>query len=312
MPKLKSALHHWWPECVSSHWADKEGCVHWLLPGGEVRRAPPKNFGAIGNGHHIKLGYRSEEETSWDESYESEFQIADSSFPGLIAWMNSLGRDDIGTSGPLPDRFRPVTASDDEIKRLVTCIVSLAIRTPMNRETAARSVEQFRGPLPERERNSLIGVNMHRDQETAVKSIGTNGKFVVVFSPKREFIYGDGFFHNLNSPLQTPPMFPKMLAPITPHISVLFVQPTGCYMNDPKFCTLVVTADEAANLNQAVQVYSRNAMFYRSEKPDVLEAYRSAQHFVYTSWKNPVDRLILEIPGVPPRNTSLDFLFGHN
>lgn len=297
IPKLKSERHHWWPECVSSHWADEKGRVHWLLPSGEVRCSSPKELGVIRDGHTIKLGQRPEDETEWDENFESEFEIADNSFSDLITWLNSLSRDDTFISGPLSHRFSPVTTSDDEFKRLVTCMVSLAIRTPMNREAAVRLAEHFRGPLAGRERNALIGANMFRDQKGAIEILGTSGKFVVLFSPEREFVYGDGFFHNLRSPLQRP-LSTKMLVPVTPRISVLFAQPMS-YMTDPKFCTLVITADEAANLNQAVQVYSRNALFYRSEKPDVMDAYRSGKHFVYTDRNNPVDRLIQEIPGVP-------------
>ena len=51
----KSERHHWLPVCVSKHWKNKDGNVHWILPNGEVKVAPPKNFGCIGNGHYIKL-----------------------------------------------------------------------------------------------------------------------------------------------------------------------------------------------------------------------------------------------------------------
>lgn len=78
MPELKSERHHWWPECVSEHWKDADGCVHWLSPDGKVRRAPPKNFGVIGNGHHVKLGRGRP--TVWDHSFEAQFQKADDNF----------------------------------------------------------------------------------------------------------------------------------------------------------------------------------------------------------------------------------------
>lgn len=307
MAKLKSERHHWWPECVSSYWADEGGCVHWLLPSGKVRYAPPKNFGVIGNGHHIKLASRPEVDSPWDMSYESEFQNADNGFPRLIAWLESLVREPQETTGS-SSRFRPVMASDDDISRLVTCIVSLIIRSPMNREAAVKLAEHLRGPLPERERNALIGMNMHRDQKIIVESIGARGKFVVVFSPEREFIYGDGLFHNVQSPVQTLTS-PKMLVPITPNLSVLFAQPMS-YLSNPRLCTIEINADETVALNQAVQVYSKNAIFYRTEQPDILDEYRSGNHMKYGNWNNPVDRLIQEIPGVLPRNSSLDLLFG--
>src|SRR3546814_15986367 len=92
MAKQKSARHHWWPEWVSGHWADTDGFVHWLRPTGEVKRIPPKQLGAIGNGHTIKLARRRGEESPWDESFESQFDRADSAFPALIFCLQGLER----------------------------------------------------------------------------------------------------------------------------------------------------------------------------------------------------------------------------
>jgi hypothetical protein len=92
-------------------------------------------------------------------------------------------------------------------------------------------------------------------------------------------------------------MFLKMLVPITPHISVVFVQPTR-YSTEPRLCTLVITAEEAVDLNHAVQVYSKDAIFYRSEKPEALDVFLRGEHLRYTDGNNSVDRLLQEIPGV--------------
>lgn len=45
--KIKSELHHWWPVCVSKHWKNKDGCVHWISPNGEVKVAPIKNLAVL-------------------------------------------------------------------------------------------------------------------------------------------------------------------------------------------------------------------------------------------------------------------------
>lgn len=291
---------------MSAHWADGNGCVHWVLPNSEVRYAPPKNFGVIGNGHHIKLAPKQEEGSPWDTSYEAEFQGADSCFPSLITWLETLERGNIDIDEPLASRFHPVEASDEEIVRLVTCIVSLAIRSPMNREAAVSLAESLRGGISERERNCLIGMNIRHDQRQVVGSLGTRGKFVAVFSLEREFVFGDGFFHNLRSPAGTAQLA-RMFVPVTPNIGVLFAQPTR-YRTQPRLCTLRIRADEADELNQAIQLYSGNAVFYRNDQPTILDVYRCGRHLVYENSDNPVDRLILNIPGVPPRDTSLDFL----
>lgn len=200
--KIKSERHHWWPECISQHWKNTDGNVHWLLPTGEIKTAPPKNFGCIGNGHYIKLGRNAGETTVWDQNFEPIFDKADGCFPDVIAWLQSLDRKDVSKVKTLTDCFIPQYASNEQLVQLVESIVSLAIRSPINREAAVCLAERIRGGerLPERERNTLITLNMRDSHKQAVSQIGSMGKFVVLYSPKREFVFGDGFFHNIDRP----------------------------------------------------------------------------------------------------------------
>ena len=304
MPELKSERHHWWPECVSEHWKGTDGCVTWVSPDGKERRAPPKNFGVIGNGHHVKLGRGKP--TVWDHSFEAQFQKADDNFPAVIAWLDGLERDWVADANSRRDRFLAQPASDDIVSLLVECIVSLAVRSPRFRERAVAVAEHLRGPLPEQERNSLIAMNMRNSQRVVADSIRVHGKFAVLFSPKREFIFGDGFYSTLTAPADAPNS-PKMLVPITPHISVLYARPNS-YGTNPKLVTMVVSDDEAKGLNDAVQVYAKDFIFYRSEKPELTEPFQQRQHLMYADPAHPIERLIDAIPGVPPRNKALDNL----
>jgi hypothetical protein len=132
---------------------------------------------------------------------------------------------------------------------------------------------------------------------------------MVIFSPEREFIFGDGFYHNFSVPVQHLHN-PKMLVPITPWMSVLYTRPMS-YRTEPKLVTLVATAAETDALNYAVQVYARKAIFYRSERPTITEAFAQGKHLVFADHRNSVEQLIHFIPGVPPRDTSLDWLEDH-
>jgi len=302
--RLKSERHHWWPECVSEFWKDADGCAHWMLPSGEIKYLRPKNFGVIGNGHHIKLGRKPSESTAWDESFEAEFRQADSDFPRVIEWLEGLDRESRPLAAP-NSRFLKQDADDNRVRMLVEGIVSLAVRSPMAREAAVGLTERLKGPLPERERNGIMGLNMRHCQRMVADSIGTRGKFAIIYSPEREFIFGDGFLHNIMSPSH-PPMSPKILVPLTPGISVLYASPLQ-YTVEPRLSTFVASADEAELLNNTVQVYARNAIFYRSEQPAITADFRHAQHRRYSE-PNPIDNLIQFIPGVPPRDTSLDML----
>jgi Protein of unknown function (DUF4238) len=305
-PKLRSERHHWWPECVSEHWADDSGGVNWLLPDGAIRRSSPNNFGVIQNGHHIKLGNDPSAYSPWDENFEVEFQTADSEFPRIIELLETLDRCDPPFERPIPSRVISPAFSDEDFATLVECILSLAVRSPLQRQRAVALAEHYRGPLPQRQRNSLIGMNLRRTHSTALRSLKGCGKALIIFSPEREFIFGDGFFQNL--PVNGMHWHsPKILAPITPSISVLYAQPTQ-YATLPKLSTLVVTSQEVDQINFAVQVYAKDAIFYRSQCPTIDQVYANGKHAMFADDRNAVDQLIYQIPGIPPRDPSFDFL----
>jgi hypothetical protein len=305
--KIKSERHHWWPECVSEYWADAEGGVHWLSPDGTVRRSTPNNFGVIGNGHSIKMGSGSSPESWWDSSFEAEFQNADSSFPRLIEWLSTLDHCSPPFDRPLESRIMAQPVTDEQFRMLFECIVSLAARSPMHRERAVGLAENLREPLAERERNALIGYNIRYALRNAMRNFSNYGKAMVIYSPEREFIFGDGFFHNLTT--QGEHWYnPQILVPLTPWMSVLFAKPIT-FGSEPRLMTVVTSADETSILNDVIQVYSRNMIFYRSEKPMIREEFMSGKHMIFRDHVNPVSELIHKIPGIPPRDTALDDFF---
>ncbi|MCY1240051.1 hypothetical protein D9M72_528790 [compost metagenome] len=190
---------------------------------------------------------------------------------------------------------------------MTECAVSLAVRGPRNREASVAVAEHFRGVIATAERNVLIGLNMRNSQRVIADSIGTRGKFVAVYSEDKEFIFGDGFFHNVANS-QMAPHSPKLFVPITPRICILVCRPSS-YMVEPKLSTLVLEEQEVDLCNHAVQVYSKNAIFFRSHQPVLHEDFRRDAHLLYQDPSNPIDNIIHSIPGVPPRDSSRDHLF---
>ena len=310
MPRLKSARHHCWPRCVSQHWADSHGVVGRLSPDGTVTHAPPSQFGAIRNAHLIRLGQDAEAGTFWDEDFEGAFAGADSAFAGVIEWLKTLDRVSTDRAPSRRARFHVAEASDDHLRSLVECLVSLAVRSPMNRESAVSVAEHLRGPLRGRERDALIGANMRHCQRVLSESAGTRGKFAVLFSENRELVFGDGFFHNISSPVQSMTL-PRMLVPLTPEMAVAYVVPTR-YRPEPRVVTLVLTDDEVDALNDGIQVYAKSEVFFRSQRPEVTSHFRRNMHLRFSDRDNPIDRLIHHIPGVPPLDLSLDRLFARD
>lgn len=305
MAQLKSEVHHWWPRCVSSHWAAEDGTTGWIKPDGTCRRVPPHHLGLLRNAHHVQLGDRGVS-TPWDSSFEDEFDKADTHFPVVISWLQGLDRQ-LTSHQRFRDRFVSQSTGDDELRRLTECVVSLAVRSPMNREASVAFAESLRGPLEKRERDALIGMNMRNSQRVVADSIGANAKFAVLFSHRKEFIFGDGFFHNVTAAVNRP-LAPTIAAPITPHMSVVVTRPVA-YMVEPRLSTIVLNEAEVDVCNQAIQVYARTALYFRNDRPVITNAFARAEHLHYTHPDNPMDELVRSIPGIPPRDSSFDFLF---
>ena len=59
---------------------------------------------------------------------------ADSNFTGVVAWLESLERVPDERAASSRTRFHPVEASEDLLRTLVECLISLAVRSQMNRE----------------------------------------------------------------------------------------------------------------------------------------------------------------------------------
>lgn len=295
MTTLKSERHHWWPECVSRHWAAADGTTGWLKSDGSCIRIRPDNLGVIGNGHHIKMG-KDGGPSPWDQSFERVFDKADSSFPKVIKWLEGLPRSLVPYDDNKNQRFMAQICADEELIALTECVVSLAVRGPMNRAASVGLADKLRGPIASPERNVLIGVNMRNSQRIVADSIGARAKFVAVYSPEREFIFGDGFFHNVGN-AQMAPQSPKLFAPITPNIAVLICRPSQ-YTPEPKLFTLVLGDKEADACNQAVQVYAKNAIYFRSQQPLPIANFLSDIHQRYSDLSNPIDNIIRTVPGI--------------
>lgn len=291
----KAERHHWWPKCASKEWVGHDGGVSWMLPSGEIRRTRPSNLGVIKDGHFIKLSKDPGEMTPWDQNFEEIYQSADNNFPNALSWIKSLRYENL-SGFPLEERF--VAQMEDHLFCNITVrfLVALAVRSPMTRAACVRIAEEIRGPLPERERNALIALNMRDIYSNGISSVGDRGKLVIIYSQKQEFIFGDGFYHNIVS-ANTPIHSPRILAPLTPNYAVLLVRPRQ-YLEKPKITTLMLDEDETNALNDTVQIYSSNAIFFREQMPKIIREYKKGTHFIYSDLNNVVDRIIQSIPGV--------------
>lgn len=275
-----------------------------MKPDGSCIRVPPHQLGVIRDAHHITFGDGVGDSTAWDCSFEDEFDDADTHFPAVIAWLESLERHSLPQQ-PLRGRFISQPATDDQLRILTESVVSLAVRSPMNREVSVAPAKRLPGPLRNPERNALIGSNMRQSQRLIVDTIGADAKFAVLFSPGREFLFGDGFFHNVTAVVNRPHA-PKILAPITPNLSVIITRPMS-YLVQPRLTTVVLNDAEVGLCNDAVQVYARRALYFRSERPAIQDVFACDKHLRYSHRDNPIDMLLQSLPGMPSRDWPFGF-----
>nr|WP_317200491.1 DUF4238 domain-containing protein [uncultured Psychrobacter sp.] len=295
MKKIKTANHHWWPICVSKHWRDETGHINRMQPNGAISDSSPKNLGVIKDAHNIKLKQDKDTSSSFDTSFEYEFDTADSNFPNVIKWLESLTYI-FKFNEHLEDRFVPQTCTKEDLNMLTECAVSLAVRSPQNREGYVSLIESVGGEISSHKAVE-IKLNMIRKQREIVKVIkDSEVKFAVLYSNSKEFIYGDGFFTNIVGNVEAP-SFPYMVVPITPDISVVMVKPSS-YKPEIKLSTLVLKDTEIEACNHTIQIYSKKEIFYKSHKPNIHEDFRCDKHLRYVEIDNPMSTLINSMPGI--------------
>lgn len=82
-------------------------------------------------------------------------------------------------------------------------------------------------------------------------------------------------------------------------MAVLFVRPSR-FSTIPRLVSLVVSEAEADALNFAVQVYAKGAIYFRKQRPSITDEFARNTHLEFADYRNAVDQLIFQIPGIPP------------
>lgn len=289
---LKTGLHHWWPKGLSQFWRDQNDGTTQLSPNGEELKSKSAQFGAITNGHHVKI---SETPSPWDRTFEHTFDRPDSNFPSVIEWLHSF---EVATSyidERFENRLQPQSATADMLANLTECLASLIVRSPAFRNVIRLTIESYRnepGVPPFTAPESLVAANMQDCLKTFSREIGGRGKIVVLYSDTREFIFGDGFLHNFSPPGRL--NSPRCLIPLTPTMSVLYFLPRS-YVAIPRLMTMRISPSEVETLNHIIQVYSRDYIFFRSQKPRILPEFSKGEFLQCQYHKHPWLDLLIEV-----------------
>jgi hypothetical protein len=134
--------------------------------------------------------------------------------------------------------------------------------------------------------HALVGLNVRDGQRLLGGSMSRAGKFTVLRAPPgEEFIFGDGFLHNI-SHLSSEPWTPRCLVPLTPELAIFYTRPTSSRLY-PRAFALNLTADGVRFVNDTTQVYAASELFFRTKRPSEGVDFDVGEHRQYQYDKHP-------------------------
>lgn len=289
-----SANHHWWPVALQSYWPDKNGDVSWIDPDGAINKKRSRNrkIGVKRHGHTLFRGQIG----GWGETnFEGEFDI-DDEVHNIIERLDALKP--LGNTVPeffsllrlflkkersLSDLCKFYHIQDQDSRQLLLLIYSLLIRSPSTRFKFENFPTRF--GLPQ---NEEIGkANMRQNYLLAKKlcehGMMTNRFFVVLHSPSRRFICGDGYLDWLSGGVTANRVSGRALLPLTPHICVYICTPI--FMRTTRNCAALRAPGWMVDqVNEITQIYSRDRLFFRGRAPRLTDHFRKRQFLEHSNY----------------------------
>lgn len=266
---LKTELHHWWPRTLAEHWTAADGMVSVIRPNGEVRRAPPGAFGGITNAHHMKIG------GPWDSTFQPIFHQPDDEVSAFVQWLSTLSAPHVDTRKSMVERLAPQPLSDERQQQMARIAASLLARSPSIRNSIKLTTEHFRREFGLKDPTAdkpLIAANQRGLYDAYRTRMESSGRWAVLFSDEKEFITGDGFFHNFPASQDAINSGRKLVLPILPTAALVYMLPMQ-HPTEPRLVSLQLGAAEVCSLNDIVQVYASEFLFFRDQRPELTEDF---------------------------------------
>lgn len=274
---LKTERHHWWPRTLSDHWTSSDGMVSVIRPNGDVDRAPPGAYGGITNAHHMKFG------GTWDSTFEPVFNRADNEIGDFARWLATVEAPTVGAKRPMIERIAAQDFPDQRLHQTARITASLLARSPSVRHAIKITTEHYRSRFgmadPTADKN-LIAANQRGLYDAYRTVMERRGRWALLFTDNTEFVAGDGFLHNFPASSEGINSGKKLILPILPTACIVYMLPTQ-HPTEPRLVTLRVSDQEAEILNDIVQVYAREFLFFRDQKPNLGNSFKLCQHQMF-------------------------------
>lgn len=276
-----SKNHHWWPVGLQRYWADRSGAISWIEPDGTIdsKKATNRRIGYKRYGHTIWQG------SDWAYNFEDEFDI-DNEVHAIVSTLNDLkpfGRT-LGEFASLAKlvfkkdrtlrdmcKFYPL---DEKFHRdLLLLIHSLLLRSPANRSKFEGYPKMIGLPADEEIGKINMAQKYALAKKLCQKGLISNQYFVLLHSPWRRFIFGDGCLDWLTGGLHANRINGRALIPLTPNLCVYFCTPASM-RTTPNCASLSVAPWMVDSINENTQVYSKDKLFFLGKAPALTEAFR--------------------------------------
>lgn len=281
---IKGEKHHWWPQAVSKFWCDNTGNINVTKPSGEIFKAKPKNVARIADAHNLTFN----RPTVWDSTYENLFDAPDNNFPEIITELKAVYDEHLSL---FPDEQSLVGWRDLSITLFVECAVSIILRSPgFRNQIASPIVESSDSKEQKKQREQFVSSNLHQYYQNIQKDIRDSGRLTVLITREREFIFGDGMYHNLST-VGNFGAERKFFLPITPQIALVWYSPCQ-YKPEPKVTSYVLSEDELETLNTSTQIYAKEYVYYRNAKPRLTQYFKKSEFLQYCRNSDPLDTFI--------------------
>ncbi len=127
---------------------------------------------------------------------------------------------------------------------------------------------------------SLVAANQKGLYDAYRRHMESSGRWGILFSDEKEFIAGDGFFHNFPTSQIYMHSGKKLIVPILPTAAIIFMSPMS-YPSEPKLVTLRLNSHEVETINEITQIYASDFIFFRNEKPNLTEDFKTGKYQEY-------------------------------
>ena len=308
----RSKNHHWWPVGLQRYWTDKKGYVSWIEPSGKTlkKQATNRKIAYRRHGHTMFQG------SNWETNFESEFDI-DNEIRVIVDALNRLkpyGRTPSELIALMALLFRKDRALydmckfydlDEQIHRnLLLLIYSLLIRSPAKRFRYEHYPQMIGFPPDENVGKANMSQNYAMAKRLCREGFMSNQYFVLLYSPIKRFIFGDGSLDWLTDELVAGRIRGRTIIPLIPHLCVYFCTPMRMRPS-PNCASLSVAPWMVDWINEITQIYSKDKLYFLGREPILTEEFRTGK---FLEHKNRVDDFINMLDGIT-RNKSRKGLF---